>query len=620
MGRRLRWLVLLGVCAVAALLGLQATGTRSPTGVPYHEFKRRLRANEVDEVVLSRELLRGRWRHPGQRVAPRAPMEFETVRVEDPGLLPLLETQGVRYAGAPPGLGPWVVALYLAGVLALFFGWRALARRFQGGAGGLLAFGRNKGKLVGESDVSVRFDDVAGVEEAKEELKEVVQFLRAPEKFVRIGAKIPRGVLLVGPPGTGKTLLARAVAGEARVAFFSLSGSEFVEMFVGVGAARVRDLFENAKEHAPCIVFIDELDALGRARGANIAGTNEEREQTLNQLLVELDGFEPNKGVLLLAATNRPEILDPALLRPGRFDRQVLVDRPDRAGREAILKVHGRNVRLAVDVDLGELAARTPGFAGADLANIVNEAALLAARRDQTEVHARDLEEAIERVAAGLERRSRIITPEERRRVAVHEVGHALVGEVLPGGSRVARISVVPRGMSALGYTLKLPTEERYLMTEPELRATLAGLLGGRAAERLVFGEVSTGAGDDLRRATDLARAMVTDYGMSEKLGPVSLGGERTGAFLVGVEGTRLREHGERVADQVDEEIRRLVEDAEGAARAILQARRGLLDRVAEALLEKEALDGEELRAMLKVATVPPGEVVASEPARGGAG
>ncbi len=604
-GMTIAMLVTLGMLAVHHLSS--AAQTR-----PYYEFKQRVREGRVEEVVLGEDRIRWKLRAeapaaPAQggqaqapRRAPQAPAQtYETVRVEDPQLVPLLEEKHVRFAGMPES-GPVVTlmtyALLFMGAMLL---WRALSRRIQGQAGGVLAFGKSKGKVFEESEVSVRFDDVAGVDEAKEELREVVEFLKSPEKFTRIGAKIPKGVLLVGPPGTGKTLLARAVAGEASVPFYSISGSEFVEMFVGVGAARVRDLFENAQQHAPCIVFIDELDALGRSRGANVLGTNEEREQTLNQLLVEMDGFEANKGVIILGATNRPEILDPALLRPGRFDRQVLVDRPDRKGREAILKVHARGVKLAPDVDLAEVAARTPGFAGADLASLVNEAALLAARRGFTEVHMSELEEAVERVSAGLERKSRIISPEERRRVAYHEVGHAIVGEVMPGGAKVVKISVVPRGIAALGYTMKLPTEDRYLMTESELHAQLAGLLGGRVAEQVVFGEMSTGAGNDLQRATELARAMVVDYGMSSAIGPVTLGHERSTFLNAPGEQRAMREHGEQVADLIDKEVKRIVEGAENKAREIIEARREALDHIARVLIEKEYIEGDEFRRLL---------------------
>ncbi len=622
--RKLQVGMTLALLAMLGMLAVQHLSSAAQTR-PYHEFKQRVREGRVENVTLGSERIRWVLRADSATAAPangangsnapavprRVPeagraRTYETVRVEDPQLVPLLEERHVPYSGMPESAP--VVSLITYGLL--FMGamllWRMLSRRIQGQTGGVLAFGKSRGKVFEDSEVTVRFSDVAGVEEAKEELREVVEFLKSPDKFTRIGAKIPKGVLLVGPPGTGKTLLARAVAGEASVPFYSISGSEFVEMFVGVGAARVRDLFENAQSHAPCIVFIDELDALGRSRGANVLGTNEEREQTLNQLLVEMDGFEANKGVIILAATNRPEILDPALQRPGRFDRQVLVDRPDRKGREAILRVHAREVKLAPDVDLAEVAARTPGFAGADLANLINESALLAARRGLTEVHMAEIDEAVERVSAGLERKSRIISPEERRRVAYHEVGHAIVGEAMPGGSKVVKISVVPRGLAALGYTMKLPTEDRYLMTESELHAQLAGLLGGRVAEQVVFGEISTGAGNDLQRATDLARAMVVDYGMSPAIGPVTLGHERATFLNAPGEGRAMREHGEQLADLVDGEVKRIVEAAETRAREILTARREMLDVLAKVLLDKEYLDGDEFRRVLGGAA--PGE------------
>lgn len=625
--RRVRAVLTVLVALIAAMLVVAEMTPGARSTLPYYEFKNRVKAGRVAEVFIGDSIVRGRFtssqrQQRNQNASPfeRGPrMDFETVRVEDPQLVPLLEEKGVHYAGLPERRSTIPLILWGMMLLGLLLLGRSLFRRFQSQAGSVLAFGRSKGKVVGENEVSVRFADVAGVDEAKAELEEVVEFLKSPEKFTRIGARIPKGVLLVGPPGTGKTLLARAVAGEAGVAFFSLSGSEFVEMFVGVGAARVRDLFENASSNAPCIVFIDELDALGRSRGTNVMGTNEEREQTLNQLLVEMDGFETNKGVILLAATNRPEILDPALLRPGRFDRQVLVDRPDRKGRESILKVHARHVKLTPEVDMAEVASRTPGFAGADLANVINEAALLAARHDKETVSRGDIEEAIERVSAGLERKSRIISPEEKRRVAYHEVGHAIVGELIPGGSRVAKISVVPRGMAALGYTMKLPTEDRYLMTESELKAELAGLLGGRAAEQLIFGELSTGAGNDLAKATELARAMVVDYGMSQTIGPIALGHERGSAFLAGAEPSRAREHGGSMADLIDRETKKLVEEAERNAWAVLEAHQDVLVRVAQTLIEKEYLDGDDFRKMLIAAADSSGEKSGDKGAEKGA-
>ena len=461
-----------------------------------------------------------------------------------------------------------------------------------------MSVGRSKAKIYAEDQIGINFKDVAGLDEAKEELKEIVEFLKTPQKFTRLGGKLPKGVLLVGPPGCGKTLLARAVAGEAKVPFFSISGSEFVEMFVGVGAARVRDLFARAQEKAPCIIFIDELDALGKARGINPVGGHDEREQTLNQLLVEMDGFDTKKGVILMAATNRPEILDPALLRPGRFDRHILVDRPDLKGREEILRVHAKGVRLAEDVDFKALAAMTPGFVGADLANMVNEAALLAARRGKDAVGMAEFEEAIERIVAGLEKKSRVMSEKERRIVAYHEVGHAIVASALPGADPVQKISIIPRGIAALGYTLQRPTEDRYLMSKSELLNKLTCLLGGRVAEEIVFDEVSTGAQNDLIKATEIARSMVVEYGMSEKLGVVAFERERP-LFLQVSTYPSLREYSEETAREIDAEIRRIIEEARAKARQILTERRKTLDKVAQILLEKEVIEGEELKRLL---------------------
>jgi cell division protease FtsH len=597
-----------GLAALTVLLGAVALLAEFAPGstavLPYSEFRTRVQAGRVASVVIGERMIRGQYRRATTAPPrPRAPSDFEVVRVSDPQLIPLLAEKGVVFEGT--GDSRWLswlltTGLMLLGVLLLG---RWIAQRVQGPTGGVLSFGKSRGKVAGEKDVKVRFDDVAGVDEAKRELQEVVEFLRDAERFKRVGARIPRGVLLVGPPGTGKTLLAKAVAGEAGVPFISLSGSEFVEMFVGVGAARVRDLFEGAQAQAPCIVFIDELDALGRTRGGNAMGSNEEREQTLNQLLVEMDGFETNNGVIVLAATNRPEILDAALLRPGRFDRQVLVDRPDRSGRLAILKVHARTVSLAPDVDLETTAAETTGYAGADLANLINEAALLAARRGASAATEADLQEAMERVAAGLERRSRVLTPDERRRVAYHELGHALVGEVLGGASRVTKVSIVPRGLGALGYTLKRPTEDRYLVTESELRAQLASLLGGRVSEALFLGEVSTGAASDLSQATEMARAMVVEFGMSDKVGALSLGrGRRIGDWGLTTEHGGGSEHGGELADVVDAEIRLIVATAEGVARKVLEDRGRAVHSIAATLLEREHLDGPELRRLLEEA------------------
>jgi cell division protease FtsH len=476
-------------------------------------------------------------------------------------------------------------------------------------------FGKSSAKLAPEEGTGVGFGDVAGVDEAIEELQEIVQFLRTPEKFTVLGGKIPKGVLLVGPPGTGKTLLARAVAGEAKVPFFSISGSDFVEMFVGVGAARVRDLFQKAAEHAPCIIFIDELDAVGKARGgASPVGGHDEREQTLNQILVEMDGFDGRKGIIIVAATNRPEILDPALLRAGRFDRQVLVDRPDVRGREAILQVHSRNLKLGPDVDLSKVARMTPGFAGADLANTLNEAALLAARQDKKAIELCDIDAAVERIVAGLEKKSRRLSQKEKRVVAFHEAGHAICAAGCPGADPVQKISIIPRGIGALGYTLQTPLEDRYLMTRQELLNRLIVLYGGRSAEELVFGEVTTGASDDIRKASDLARRMVSQFGMSEHLGPIDYGGERPNPFGVGGAGRDIA-ISERTAREIDEEVRHLLQDAWRRARRILAAHRPLMDRMAAHLLEREVLERDDLAAFLaEVGTIDLTEEIGSPP------
>jgi cell division protease FtsH len=481
--------------------------------------------------------------------------------------------------------------------------WRFTLKKMGAGMG-VMSFSKSKAKIFAESDTKVSFADVAGIDEAKEELEEVVEFLKTPEKFQKLGGRIPKGVLLVGPPGTGKTLLARAVAGEAKVPFFSISGSEFVEMFVGVGAARVRDLFSQAAAQAPCIIFIDELDALGKARGMNVMGGHDEREQTLNQLLVEMDGFETNKGVIIMAATNRPEILDPALLRPGRLDRQVLVDRPDINGREAILKIHSRTVVLGPEVDLRTIAGRTPGFVGADLANIVNEAALLAARNDKDKVESADFDEAIDRVVAGLQKKNRVMNAREKEIVAFHESGHAIVAESVAHADPVHKISIIPRGIAALGYTQQQPTEDRYLLTRSELNDRLAVLLGGRVAEELAFDEISTGAQNDLQRASDIARAMVTEYGMSDLLGLVSYERPRQPMFLP-ESFSRDKHYSEAKAAQIDEEVTRFVDEAHQRVRKILSQRRSVLDDLAHLLSQKESVQGEELRRMLAAAGAP---------------
>ena len=527
---------------------------------------------------------------------------FVAVRVEDPGLTAELEEARVPFRGEVtstwlPTILSWVVPVAL-----FFLLWSYLLKKMGPGSG-LMQIGKSKAKVYIEKKTGVTFADVAGIDEAEEELVEVVGFLKNPEKYQRLGGRIPKGVLVVGAPGTGKTLLARAVAGEAGVPFFSLSGSDFVEMFVGVGAARVRDLFTQAVQHAPSIIFIDELDALGKARGTSMLTGNDEREQTLNQLLSEMDGFNPNQGVIIMAATNRPEILDPALLRPGRFDRQILVDRPDITGRTKILQLHAKKVKLSPNLDLGVVAAKTPGFVGADLANIVNEAALLAARQAKDSVEMADFDEAIERVVAGLQKKSHVINPKEKRTVAYHESGHALVAELVPGADPVSKISIIPRGIAALGYTQQLPTEDRYLMTRSELLARIQVLLGGRVAEEIVFGDISTGAQNDLQRATEIARTMVTQFGMSEKLGLVSLEGPRTPMFLR-VPTYSPKEYSEETARVIDGEVKTLLSEAHVQVRDILASRRSALEELAKLLLEKEVVDRPELQAILKVRSI----------------
>ena len=596
-----RFSLLWFVGAILVLVIIQVLGSHEGAGgIPYSEFKRLLAEGRVAEVTIDTGVIRGTLKdEPGAKAPAKT---FTTARVDDPGLIRDLEGRGVTFRGT--GQPAWLRDLLLVWVLPILgvvVLYRLLTRRMGGPGMEALNLGKRRGRIYAAHEVKVTFEDVAGVDEAKEELGEVVEFLQHPAKFQRLGGKIPKGVLLVGPPGTGKTLLAKAVAGEAGVPFFSMSGSEFVEMFVGVGAARVRDLFSQAQEKAPCIIFIDELDALGKSRGANPLTSHDEREQTLNQLLAEMDGFDTQKGVIIMAATNRPEILDPALLRPGRFDRHVLVDRPDIRGREAILRIHARGVRLAPEVDLRLLAARTPGFVGADLANVVNEAALLAARREKSAVGMAELEEAIDRVVAGLEKKARVMSPHEREIIAHHEAGHALVAESLPMADPVHRVSIIPRGIAGLGYTMQRPTEDRFLLTRAELLDRLAVLLGGRAAEELVFGDVSTGAQNDLVRATELARSMITEYGMSATLGPVALERERRPLFLPNGFG-HGRDYAERTAEAVDEEVRRILDEQHERVLGILTRRRGALERLGKVLLEREILEGDELRALLAAA------------------
>ncbi len=529
--------------------------------------------------------------------------EIQSRRVDDPQLTSQLEAAHVRYSAAPESTWLWTVLSWVLPAVVLVALWNLMLGKSAGTGGGvssMMGFGQSRAKVFVQSKTTVRFADVAGIDEAKEELMEVVQFLRDPERFRKLGGKIPKGVLIVGAPGTGKTLLAKAVAGEAGVPFLSISGSEFVEMFVGVGAARVRDLFAQAQKLAPCIIFIDELDALGKARAVTGFNSNDEREQTLNQLLVQMDGFDTQSGVIILAATNRPEILDPALLRPGRFDRHVAIDRPDIKGREQILKVHTRGVVLAPEVDLGAIAAKTPGFAGADLANIVNEAALHAARCDKQAVDMKDFDEAIDRVIAGLEKRNRVMNPKEKETVAYHEAGHALVAESRLHADRVSKISIIPRGIGALGYTQQLPTEDRYLLKRSELLDRLDVLLGGRVAEELVYDDVSTGAQDDLQRATDMARHMITQYGMSDRLGQVTFDGPRSGAFLSVPDAAPRGNYSEETARLIDEEIARLINEAHTRVRRTLTEKRAALDALAGLLLEHEVVDRAALEQVLR--------------------
>ncbi len=562
--------------------------------ISYSEFKSRLRKGTINAVMMRPDMITGVYRdEKGNN------QNFRTLPLPDPKLVEDLEAHNVLdFKGERDRSGMYAVALNLGGILLLFFlWWFFVIRQVQVGGKQALSFGRSKAKLVDEKKKKTTFADVAGCEESKEELKEVVEFLKTPEKFQKLGGKMPRGVLLYGPPGTGKTLLARAVAGEAGVPFFSASASEFVEMFVGVGASRVRDLFEQAKKAAPAVIFIDELDAVGRARFAGIGGGHDEREQTLNQLLVELDGFEQNQGIILIAATNRPDVIDPALLRPGRFDRQVGVPAPDLKGREAILKVHALNVKMSPDANLLVLARRTPGFTGADLANVINEAALLAARKNKESVDLVDLEEAIERVMAGPQKRSNIMSDKEKKIVSYHECGHTLVAKMLPGTDPVHKVSILSRGF-ALGYTLQLPLEDKYLTSKIDITNRLAILLGGRAAEELAFNEITTGASDDLSKATAYATRMVTEFGMSDLVGPLSLKKADQEMFM----GRDLNKGGgfsERTMQLVDEEVKRLVTDAQVKARQILADNKKALDQLAQSLFDREVLSGDDVDTIL---------------------
>jgi len=608
------------VIALLAIVAIQDYFSVSVHDLAYSDFKALVRAGKVKDVALGEQTISGTVTAEGlEPVLSKESIErlklapgenrFTTLRVNDPALVADLEAAKVHFTGQTenkwlPTLLSWIVP-----AVVFFAIWSFAINRMAGqqGLGGAISVGKSKAKVYMETDTKVTFEDVAGVDEAKDELKEVISFLRDPKAYGRLGARMPKGILLIGPPGTGKTLLARAVAGEAGVPFFSISGSEFVEMFVGVGAARVRDLFDQARKTAPAIIFIDELDALGRARGSFVLGGHDEKEQTLNQLLAEMDGFDPSGGVVLLAATNRPEILDPALLRAGRFDRQVLVDRPDKSGRVQVLRVHLRKVHLASGVDPEEIAALTPGFSGADLATLVNEAALLATRRGAAAIERSDFTGAIERIVAGLEKRNRLLNPEERKVVAHHEMGHAIVAMTLPGVDPVHKISIIPRGVSALGYTIQRPTEDRYLMARGELQNRMAVLLGGRAAELLVFGSLSTGAADDLVKATDIARSMVMRYGMDDKLGSVAYDETRP-SFLGPIAGAvQPRQFSEETAREIDLAVRDIVKKALDSALEILGRRRDVLERGAEALLRQETLSAEDLRSLMDSRSQSPG-------------
>ncbi|HXT11780.1 MAG TPA: ATP-dependent zinc metalloprotease FtsH [Candidatus Angelobacter sp.] len=578
----------------------------------YSEFKNYLHEGAVTNATVSPDVIQGQIHRSaaaseekttnaaaGQKLASTNDFNFRTVRVDDPNLVKELEAARVNFSGVrPSGMSTLLLAWILPiGMMALV--WFFISRRVRGAGESILSFGKSRARLVAERETGVTFQDVAGCEEAKYELEEVVDFLKHPGHYKSMGAKIPKGVLLVGPPGTGKTLLARAVAGEAKVPFFSISGSDFVEMFVGIGAARVRDLFQQAKARAPCIVFIDELDAMGRQRGVHIGAVNDEREQTLNQLLVEMDGFAPNAGVIILAATNRPDVLDHALLRPGRFDRQVVVDAPDVDGREAILRVHIRGKPLAKEVNLRHIAQTTPGFSGADLANAINEAALLAVRHHRNEITQADLEEAVEKVVAGPERKSRRLKEEEKRRVAYHEVGHALVAAHSEHADPVHKISIIPRGRAALGYTLQLPAGDQFLLTRSELLDRIRGMLGGRAAEETVFQEVSTGAENDLERATAIARQMVCVFGMSEEVGLVRCAQHPNGLFAPQIDGVFQRDCSEHTAEQIDAEVKKILDEAYDTAKRILGTHRGQLDLVAGELLKCETMDAKAFNQLI---------------------
>ncbi len=585
------WMVI--ILTVILIFQLFQANQPAKEEIVFSDFLKRVEGGEVREVTIRGNTVSGRLSDGSV---------FRTYTVDYPDLVKMLRDRGVRIIVKPPDSNPWYAVLLQWIPMLLFIGvWIFFMRQMQGGGAKALSFGKARARLISEKQNKVTFQDVAGVDEAKEELREIIDFLKDPQKFQKLGGKIPKGVLLVGPPGTGKTLLAKAIAGEANVPFFSISGSDFVEMFVGVGASRVRDLFEQGKKHAPCIIFMDEIDAVGRHRGAGLGGGHDEREQTLNQLLVEMDGFETNDGVILIAATNRPDVLDPALLRPGRFDRQVVVPRPDVKGREEILRVHSRRIVLALDVDPKVLARGTPGFSGADLANLVNEAALLAARQDKKSVEMLDFENAKDKVLMGVERRSMIISEEEKKTIAYHEAGHALVADFLPGTDPIHKVTIIPRGR-ALGLTQQLPIDDKYNYSKEYLVNRITILLGGRAAEEIVLGQQTTGAGDDLEKATEMARKMVCEWGMSEKLGPLTFGKNEEHIFL-GREFARHKDYSEDTAIQIDAEIKRIVTDCASKARQIVEENLERLHALARALLERESLDGEEISRILRAST-----------------
>jgi len=557
----------------------------------YSQFLKEIETNNMSKVTIINNSITGTLIDG---------TNFSTYSPNDPELINILRSKNIIIEAKPPVEVSWWMRLLssILPMLLIIGVWIFMLQQMQGGGNKVMSFGKSRAKLLGKETPKVTFKDVAGIDEAEEEVQEVIEFLKNPAKFKKLGAKIPRGILLYGPPGAGKTLLARAIAGEAGVPFFSISGSDFVEMFVGVGASRVRDLFKQAKANAPCIIFMDEIDAVGRHRGAGLGGGHDEREQTLNQLLVEMDGFDQNIGIIMVAATNRPDILDPALLRPGRFDRRIVIDRPDIVGREGILKVHARGKPLAKDVDIKVLARRTPGFVGSDLANMVNEAALLASREGKNEIGMEEFEAAIDRVIAGPERKSRLISDKEKEIIAYHESGHAIVAKMLPNCDPVHKVSIIPRGNATLGYTLQLPTQDRYLISKLELMDRLAVLLGGRVAEDIIFKDVTTGAQNDLERATKIARQMITEYGMSEALGPVTIGRKEHEIFL-GRDISQERDYSEEIANKIDKEVREIVESAYSKAKDILTKNKSKLKKIARNLIERETLEGKELDDLL---------------------